>query len=372
MPSPVHLMRLLAAPSLALPLLLLLAVSVVPPEADAAGRSVEGDPVVLAGETPGRLLFDRIERGSLTLRSTYQRGLPGTTQYTEGQDFSVDYAAGTLRRLPGSRIPDFSKNILFGQKDFNHTRFPGYGNGAYFVYADYTHRGRLRVPPAGAAAGTTRRVEWPPARRQEKLLTRTREKLRRGQPVKLCAFGDSITNGGEATAPGLIYWMRWSDALKHLYPKATMNAINSATGGDTTANGLQRLDDKVLSRKPDLVLVAFGMNDQNVGSIPEEKYRENLRTIVDRIRAGSSAEIVLLSSCMPNPAWHYTSGRMENYARITGEVAAEKGCAFADVLSAWKPAAERKKPEDLLTNNINHPNDFGHWIYFRVLEGLGL
>jgi len=29
------------------------------------------------------------------------------------------------------------------------------------------------------------------------------------------------------------------------------------------------------------------------------------------------------------------------------------------------------KPEDLLGNNINHPNDFWHWI-FRVLRQLGL
>ena len=26
----------------------------------------------------------------------------------------------------------------------------------------------------------------------------------------------------------------------------------------------------------------------------------------------------------------------------------------------------------VLANNINHPNDFGHWIYFRVLESLEL
>jgi len=25
-----------------------------------------------------------------------------------------------------------------------------------------------------------------------------------------------------------------------------------------------------------------------------------------------------------------------------------------------------------LANNINHPNDFGHWIYFQALEGIGL
>jgi hypothetical protein len=32
----------------------------------------------------------------------------------------------------------------------------------------------------------------------------------------------------------------------------------------------------------------------------------------------------------------------------------------------------RKRPEDLLANNINHPNDFGHWIYYRVLTAMEL
>jgi hypothetical protein len=114
------------------------------------------------------------------------------------------------------------------------------------------------------------------------------------------------------------------------------------------------------------------MNDQNVGSVPLDRFHANLGEIVDRIRKDTPAEVVLLSSCLPNPNWHYTSGRMPEYGRMTGQVAAEKRSAFADVLSNWQAVVDRKKPEDLLSNNVNHPNDFGHWIYFQVLERLGL
>jgi len=31
---------------------------------------------------------------------------------------------------------------------------------------------------------------------------------------------------------------------------------------------------------------------------------------------------------------------------------------------------ERKDPESMLANNINHPNDFGHWLYFEVLKSV--
>ena len=60
------------------------------------------------------------------------------------------------------------------------------------------------------------------------------------------------------------------------------------------------------------------------------------------------------------------------YADATEQVAREKHCAFADVYHLWQQLAARKKPEDLLGNNINHPNDYGHWIYFRALLSLRL
>ena len=62
---------------------------------------------------------------------------------------------------------------------------------------------------------------------------------------------------------------------------------------------------------------------------------------------------------------------MADYAAATQRVAKDTESAYADIFNNWQAIAERKKPEDLLANNINHPNDFGHWIYFRVLQGLG-
>jgi len=63
---------------------------------------------------------------------------------------------------------------------------------------------------------------------------------------------------------------------------------------------------------------------------------------------------------------------MEDYAAATARVAAEARCAYADVFTNWQDLAARKKPEDLLGNNINHPNDFGHDLYFQVLRKMGL
>jgi hypothetical protein len=51
-------------------------------------------------------------------------------------------------------------------------------------------------------------------------------------------------------------------------------------------------------------------------------------------------------------------------------VAIEKKCAYVDVYTAWKNVLLRKDQPSLLANNINHPNDFGHWLYEQAFEAM--
>ncbi len=313
-----------------------------------------GESVVFIGETPAALAA--IPTGSVVVRSTFVPAT-NTITYVEGQDYVLDPLAGTLRRTSNSRLPDFRTNVLFGAKNFDHSRYPGFGNTAFFAFVDYAH-----------APG----VPWPVQLDQSALLTRSRARLAEGGPFKVVAFGDSITAGGDATSPRLIFWQRWAVHLQARYPLARVAAVNGATGGDSTVQGLQRLEDKVLKEKPDLVQVGFGMNDHNRGGVPPAQFADNLRTLIARIRASTDAEIVLFSAFPPNPEWAFGTHQMEVYAARTAGVAAETGCAYANVYNNWQTKAQRKKPEDLLGNNINHPNDFGHDLYFQVFLKLGL
>lgn len=335
-------------------LLIALAGCVTQPQPPA--RQMMGESVVFIGEEPAALAFRPLASATFRVRSTY---LPGTNavDYVAGRDYAVDFAAGTLRRLPGSRLPDFRTNMLFGQEEFDHSKFPGFGNNGFFAFVDYTF----------AATNT-----WPLSASPTTLLPKSAAKLRAGGEFRLVAFGDSITAGGDATQSGLIFWNRWADALRAEHPQAHVTAINGATGGDTTVQGLARLQAKVLDQHPDLVLIGFGMNDHNKGSVPIPQFIANLKELITRIRATTGAEVVLFSAFPPNPKWKYGSHHMEDYAAATEQVAHDTGCAFADVFHPWQTFATRKKPEDLLANDINHPNDFGHWIYFEALNGLGL
>jgi lysophospholipase L1-like esterase len=128
----------------------------------------------------------------------------------------------------------------------------------------------------------------------------------------------------------------------------------------------------VLTRKPDLVLVAFGMNDHNVPGfgVPLDKFEATLNQIVSTIRERTGAEVMLLSTFPPNPDWAFGSHQMEKYAEATKSAANTQKCAYVDVYSVWAKALARKDAPSLLGNNINHPNDFGHWLYLQALEAV--
>lgn len=318
---------------------------------------IVGESLALAGNRPGKLMFADLAPGSISVRSTYLPGGKDTIVYEHGRDYVVNHALGTIARPPASRMPNYSKNVLYGQKSFDHNKFPGYTNNGFFVFVDYTTK-------AGSALAKPTN--------QSSLLKKTRAKLSAGGPFKLIAFGDSISTGCEATREDLRFQNLYAKALMNRFPKAEITVEMGATGGDHTGHGIARLEEKVLTRNPDLVLVGFGMNDHNIEpyGVPLEQFEANLNQIVSTIRDRTGAEVILLSTFPPNPDWAFGSHQMEKYAEVTKRVAGKQKCAYADLYSVWQIALARKDPPSLLGNNINHPNDFGHWLYLQALEAV--
>ncbi len=332
-------------------------ISLLMPAISGAGEEMAicGESLVLAGETPGYLCFNELVPGSVSARNAYDSTKEGVLIYEPERDYVVDYAKGTIVRTPGSRIPDFTTNILYGKKEFDHNQFPGFGNTAFFVYVDYTTRnGSVLFPPTD----------------QPDVLKQTRERLQKGGPFKVIAFGDSITYGGDATEERLQFTQRYAQWLQEQFPKAQVAFENGATGGDSTVSGLARLEEKVLTRQPDLVLLGFGMNDHNIGGPEPEVFHDNLVQLVRTIRDRTGAEVLMFSTFPPNPDWKYGSHRMELFAAATERAAKTAGCAYADIFTAWNKTLKRKDCSSMLGNNINHPSDFGHWLYFEVLKSV--
>lgn len=314
-----------------------------------------GESLVLVGQTPGNLCFDQLMPDRVVVRSAYDPDKAGVVVYEPGKDYVVDCVKGTIARTAESRIPDFATNMLYGQKEFDHSKFPGFGNGAHTVYVDYTTENATPLFTSTAQANA---------------LKQTSDRLSKGGPFKVIAFGDSITAGGDASEERLQFTQRYARWLQKEFPKAEVAFENGATGGDSTVQGLARLEEKVLSRKPDLVLLGFGMNDHNKGGLEPDAFEKNLVIMIETIRARTGADVLAYSAFPPNPDWKFGSHRMEQFAAATQRAAEKTGCAFADVFAVWQKMLVRKDYPSMLANNINHPNDFGHWLYFETLKSV--
>ena len=103
-------------------------------------------------------------------------------------------------------------------------------------------------------------------------------------------FGDSLTAG----VTGRSYPDNLQDLLQQHGYKYRVD--NQGVGGDTTTDGLARIDN-VLATHPSLVVLEFGGND-GLRGVPVESIRENLEQIISRIQA-AKIPLVLLGITLP-------------------------------------------------------------------------
>ncbi len=113
------------------------------------------------------------------------------------------------------------------------------------------------------------------------------------EPIRILAFGDSLTAGyGLAEQDTLP--TRLADALNKMGRPVTM--INGGVSGDTTADGVSRLD-WALADKPQIMILALGANDMLRGLDPKTT-RANLDTIIRKTKA-AGVEVVLAGMLAP-------------------------------------------------------------------------
>ena len=314
---------------------------------------IHGESLVLPAVEPGKLCFEEIRKNSVVVRSTYLADNPACRIYQEGTDYVVDYQKGEIARTINSAIPDYSKHPLFGRKDFDHTHYEEYSNLPYFVWVDYT---------------TKNNVQWAEPNEQSIYLTEFRKKLETGVPVTIVSYGNSITDGGEASSNDLRFQFRYAEYLKSKFPKADITVEDVSISGRTAKEGIDYWDDYIGKTDPDLVLVGWGMNDHCIGVHEPDQFRKYLVTLVEMIKERKEAEVMLFSTFPANVDWHYSDRSMEPYAEATKQAAREAQCAYVDVYSTWAKVLQRKDQPSVLANNINHPNDFGHWLYLKAFE----
>lgn len=331
---------------------------------------------VMAGES---VLFVQDEKGGEARASVLfpidkvlsVRSSSGEMQYEEGRDYLWKAGSREIVVPAGSRIvvskPDALRRPAGSQK-YRLTHRDGNGEiyfGAQLEYHDlqtivsYSHAPglwKLPVPKFDAAA-----------------LPNTLKKLQSREPVKIVVLGDSISTGCNASgwADGKPFQPAYPDLLGRMLEeryKGPVEVVNLSVGGMDSAWGLT-MADKVVEAGPDLVLIAFGMNDS--AGRPAADFQAKIEATIKTIREKRpGAEFVLIATMVGNPDWVTLKQELfpqyrDALARLCGP-----GVALADVTRVWSEFHRLKQDRDHTGNGVNHPNDFGHRVYAQVIGTL--
>ena len=196
-------------------------------------------------------------------------------------------------------------------------------------------------------------------------LARVREKLASNKTVRIACLGDSVTGVYYHTGSRRAYPDMVGLAIRKSFPNASVEVINAGKSGNTTANGLERLDRDVLMHKPDLVTVMFGLND--LARLPLDEFKRNLTVIVEKCR-GAGAEVLFAT---PNNVIENTprpSAKLKDYCSATQTIGDELGVQVCDI---YQHMDSMKTSEGsswrLLMSDEIHPNMDGHKVIAEQL-----
>ncbi len=108
-----------------------------------------------------------------------------------------------------------------------------------------------------------------------------RERLRDGPgPVRIVVLGDSLTAGWGAEDPATeAYCAVFAQGLRARHPNCTIELIAAGGPGDPSDVGLIRVEREVIGRRPDVVVLQFGGNDQRLGRSPQHLI-DDLTTLI--------------------------------------------------------------------------------------------
>ena len=184
------------------------------------------------------------------------------------------------------------------------------------------------------------------------------------KPKKVIFFGDSITQQG-AKGNGYI------NLLKKSVDSTKYQLIGAGIGGNKVYDLYLRIEEDVISKKPDLVVVYVGINDvwHKLGArtgTDYDKYLKFYQAIINKIQATGS-KVVL---CTPSVIGEKKDGTNEvdadltKYAAGIKELAAKNNLPLCDLRKAFMDYEAINNTQDLekgvLTTDKVHLNATGN------------
>jgi len=198
------------------------------------------------------------------------------------------------------------------------------------------------------------------------ILKKSIRKLTSGEPIRVVALGDSLTQGW-MVRKGYLDFL--AEMLEKKYPNCEVTIINRGIPGDTAEGGLFRLREDVLDNDPDLVFIQFALNDAFMGVDPD-RFKNTIKSIVEQIRVDTDAEILLITSV---PIMHESEDIMvEKFYSRLADISEEEDVDIAPVHRYWKKKiSEGVDFRGLVQGDMVHPNVEGYRLIAEaIMESL--
>lgn len=176
-----------------------------------------------------------------------------------------------------------------------------------------------------------------------------------GEKITIGTIGGSITQGTAASTTDERYANRALQWWAKAFPKAQLDFVNAGIGATDSYIGVHRVDADLLSKKPDVVIVEFSVNDTDA-ALNLQTYDSLVRKI---LQAENHPAVILLFTTQEDGTSlqdaHMQIGSAYNLPMIS-----YKNAVLPEIEAGkftWK---------DISPDNI-HPNSLGHGIIGELL-----
>jgi len=337
-----------------------------------SNKTIQGETGMFAGKDYVGLLFPAEQLQAVYNSTTGEH-------FEAGRDYLLSPDARQLWLTKTSRIPQILTAELQPPKEKcifypapNHNAINGGVAGTPLLFNNESYFARQQIE----IDYNTAEYDFPSLPVFPERLRLSKDRLRNPNgECKIVCLGDSITDGYNASQRLNFppYQPCYAELLGQRLCSYYKSKISLRNLGVNGTSSLAALTDpgRWLSEQPDLLVIAYGMNDLQRMSAAE--FADVIRRIMRLAETTNPACECLLVASMPgNQLWANTppAAAQAFAAALRSLAAQEPNAAVADVHCVWQELLRRKSFYDLTGNGVNHPNDFGHRVYAETILAL--
>lgn len=182
-------------------------------------------------------------------------------------------------------------------------------------------------------------------------------------------LGDSITQQGVGVN-GYITLVKAGLESRGI----NVNIIGAGVGGHTSATMRDRIENDIIRKKPDWMLLSCGVNDVGHGQrggVEPDAFRENVADMADRAQKAGIKVMLQTTTIWTEDRKHPNNDKLAAYSDFLREFATEHGLALADQFTAFWRELENPRfprpPGHYLTNDGIHMGPFGNAVMAETI-----